>query len=72
MFRKSMYELKNLLIRADVSGGCRLSITFDNPRDTAFFERELRRELAAERMIPDGIITSLDELVIYGIRVRII
>ncbi len=72
MFKQAIFELSYFLKLADVAGGCRISITFDNPRDTAFFEREVRRELEQERLYPPGPITSLEELTLYGIRVRII
>ena len=72
MFKKAIFELSYFLKRADITGECRISITFDNPRDTAFFEREVRRELEQERLHPPGPITSLDEIKLYGIRVRIL
>jgi hypothetical protein len=67
-----MYELSCLLNRADIAGGCRVTITFDKPGDTAFFEREVSRELQSEGLYPPSKISSLDELTIYGIRVRVI
>jgi len=72
MFRKAIGELSYFLRRADVVGGCRVTITFDNPRDTAFFEREVLRELNQETLYSYGPITGLRELTIYGIRVRIL
>ena len=72
MFKKSICELAIFLKRADISGGCRVSITFDNERDRAFFEREVIRELRSEVTYKQSRISSLDELTICGIRVRII
>lgn len=71
MFKKAIYELSGLLRRADIAGGCRITITFDNPRDTAYFERELRRDLEQEGLYPVSA-PRLEELTIYGIRVRIL
>ncbi len=71
VMKKALYELSGVLRRADITGGCRISITFDDPRDTAFFEREVRRELEQE-ILYSGPVTSLSELTLYGIRMRII
>ena len=72
MFEKALYELSCFLLHADIAGGCRITITFDKPRDTVFFEREVRRELESERLYPPSPVKSLEELTMYGIRVRII
>ena len=72
MFKKALFELSYLLRRADVAGGCRITIAFDNQRDTAFFEREVCRELEQEGLFPSGPITTLEGLMMYGIRVRIL
>lgn len=73
MLNEIMMRLRALFDKADVQGIPRISITFDTPCDKAFFEAEIKRELAAENLTyvtwPSF---NFGEATIHGIKVRIL
>lgn len=71
-FRRAVHELAWFCRKADVAGTPRLSISFDTERDAAFFERELRRELQFEILLPQSDMPLHGEFKIYGIEIRIL
>ena len=69
---KAIYELQAMCRKADVVGTPRLSISFDDERDKQYFEAELKREIEAKT---PGVVTHyipINDMTLYGIRVRII
>lgn len=66
---KSIEQFAWFCKKADVVGMPRLSISFDNERDAAHFEAEVRREFQGS-IIPTWL-HSFDEFTVYGVHIRI-
>jgi hypothetical protein len=67
---RAVAEFAAFCKKADVVGEPRISISFDNPRDAAYFEREVSRELAGQlHMYPQPM--SANEFRMYGVHLRI-
>ena len=69
---RAMAELKTLCDKADVRGIPRVSITFDSPRDKAFFEAEVKREQTSGNFTYIEGPWDFGETTIHGIKVRIL
>lgn len=71
LIKKIFYELDHFKKKADVVGGMRISITFDNERDKQCFVQEMQRELTDENITsPWGPMAMKNECTIYDIKVR--
>lgn len=70
-FQSAMQKLDYFCRKADVQGIPRITITFDTPRDAAYFQEEIKREMSGT-FSGWGSHDTFSDFSIYGIKVRIL